>query len=278
MRSLLIAALVATVLAVGCASEEVAAPNATTTAPSLPTTTVPTTTAKAPKPPPPVPVAPDVPANLPDEFLMLAHGRLVSLEGKTLGRLRGYSPAGTDDFRKGDEDAWWTFRNGRVVRAHGQKQVRLPGISRHCEELGHVSAGTLFSCTGNASLLLREPSGKTRAIVSGLPGSIGGHWQYAYPSPDGSRLLLGWSDECEIPSAYFVSSSGGEPTEITGVSEWKAAPEAIALGWTSDGRALALMLGPGCGDGYSPPGVYAVDGSSSPTLIARTTYAAYFRS
>ena len=65
-----------------------------------------------------------------------------------------------------------------------------------------------------------------------------GHWQSAAVSPDGTRLLLTWSAECESPSAHLAPGSGGEPVAATGQRDWTEEPESVGLGWTSDGRAL----------------------------------------
>jgi hypothetical protein len=84
-----------------------------------------------------------------------------------------------------------------------------------------------------------------------------GHWAWAAVSPDEQTLLAQWSAECEVPVAFLVDLARGAPAPITGESDWAKSPMSVALGWTTDGRAIVFLpKGGGCGGGASAPGVY----------------------
>ena len=93
-----------------------------------------------------------------------------------------------------------------------------------------------------------------------------GFWAYALASPDGSALLGQWSGECETPTAWFLSPDGTNPAVIFGGPSLANAPNSRALGWTSDGMALAHLMQGACGEG-APPGVYAARPSEQPELL-----------
>ena len=105
-----------------------------------------------------------------------------------------------------------------------------------------------------------------RDLVAAPPVPAGdqlaGHWAWAAPSPDGRWVLAGWSAECEVVTSLMVSVADGSVRAVTGEAgtAWRGAPESGFLGWSSDGRALAVFGGtPGCGT--SAParrGVYLV--------------------
>ena len=78
----------------------------------------------------------------------------------------------------------------------------------------------------------------------------GGYWRSAELSPDRRSLLLQWSGECEIPTAYLARADGG------GLRP--AAPESVALGWTRSGRAVVDLPRGGCAGSARRPGIYLV--------------------
>jgi hypothetical protein len=282
MRPLIPTALATVVLVAGCGGDKTAAeqPPTTTaisTATSATTTTAPTTTTEAPMAPP---EAPPVPANLPDEFLVLHDGRIVKLDGSEVGRIKGFQPRSSKAFTVKGSDAVWTFEDGKIVPAHPQRwNLRLKGKAHACQTLGYATSGALISCYwGTSGLYVRKSGGDAHLLVPLPKDDLGGHWEYAYPSPDGSRLLLGYSGECEIPIAFFAPATGGTAVPVTGESDWNDAPLSIALGWTKDGRALAYFMRQGCGEGTDPAGVYAVAADGSRTLVSKADYAAFFRS
>lgn len=103
--------------------------------------------------------------------------------------------------------------------------------------------------------------------VDGIPH---GHWREAWLSPDRKLLLAQWSAECEIPIAFFVDLAGHAMRPVTGEKDWTQAPESIALGWSSDGRARVRLTKGYCGGAKHPPGVYLVDPATSTlTLVER---------
>jgi hypothetical protein len=94
----------------------------------------------------------------------------------------------------------------------------------------------------------------------------GGHWEYALPSPDGSRLLAQWSGECEVPAAYFASADGSEVWPVVGGPTLADVPESRGLGWATDGRAVVHLMSGVCGEGRRP-GVYLFSESGPGSLL-----------
>jgi hypothetical protein len=86
-----------------------------------------------------------------------------------------------------------------------------------------------------------------------------GWWTAAFLSRDGTRLLLQWSGQCEIPVAFFARMTGGAARPVTGEAGLGGAPESVALGWASDGRAVVDLPKGACGGVASRPGVYLID-------------------
>ena len=100
---------------------------------------------------------------------------------------------------------------------------------------------------------------------SELPFPVG-HWRWLVASPDGTELLGQWSGECEMPTAFRVPTVGsGAIATITG-EVYELAPASHALGWSAEGRAVALLDGSGaCTEPAAQPGVhiYSEDGAST---------------
>jgi hypothetical protein len=95
-----------------------------------------------------------------------------------------------------------------------------------------------------------------------------GHWAWAAVSPDKKTLLAQWSAECEVPLAFLVDLADGAPAPVTGESDWAESPESVALGWTTDGRAIAFLPhGPACGSGVERPGIYLYRAPGSGKLL-----------
>jgi hypothetical protein len=57
----------------------------------------------------------------------------------------------------------------------------------------------------------------------------------------GSTLLGQWSAECEVPIAFFIPAAGGEARVVSGEDDWATSPTSVALGWTTDDRAIVLF-------------------------------------
>jgi hypothetical protein len=142
--------------------------------------------------------------------------------------------------------------------------------SGDCKLVGHLAAGALRLCfpagqdgifvigKGEAGQELHvEPPVATPSATDA--GNVG-HWAWAALSPDQSMLIAQWSAECEVPVAFFVPLESGSPSVVTGESDWADSPESVALGWTTDGRAIVFLpKGPACGAGVKEAGVYLYD-------------------
>jgi hypothetical protein len=111
--------------------------------------------------------------------------------------------------------------------------------------------------------------GKPLSIPRPIGASPVGGWIGGYVSRDGDTLLMQWSAECEVPYAFFVSTHGGAPRLVTGGLSIVNAPESIADGWTSDGRAIVELPHGVCGGSASVPGIYFITPSGKRTLVQR---------
>ena len=139
-----------------------------------------------------------------------------------------------------------------------------------CRAVGRVAEGTVRLCFDPSSddehgsfivemgamqreLEIQPPRPTPTASDAGKAG----HWAWAALSPDGETLLAQWSAECEVPIAFLVQVTGTTPTPVTGEGDWARSPESVALGWTTDGRAIVFLpTGPPCGSGVDTPGIY----------------------
>ena len=86
-------------------------------------------------------------------------------------------------------------------------------------------------------------------------------WGAVWISPDRRTLLAEWEYPCDSAAAVFVPANGGKPRLVTGERDWRKAPIAHALGWTSDGKARVKLFTrwrtrTGA---VHPPGVYVFD-------------------
>lgn len=152
-----------------------------------------------------------------------------------------------------------------------------PGV-RYCTAAGRVTSGALELCGKGTDFRSRgfivNSAGGERTLLDVsapyvLPdtGEPLGGWEWAAASPDGETILAQWSGTCEVPHAFVIPARGGRPRTITGETPNRA-PESIALGWTTDGRAIVFVpREPGCGDG-SGPGVYLVSLAGERTFLA----------
>jgi hypothetical protein len=146
----------------------------------------------------------------------------------------------------GTEDAATT------ERAQPQAQTK-PAKLRDCQTVGRDPRGEIVLCQENApdnhGVFLVDDGQSLRLLAAEPPGDTAtasdagrvGHWAWAALSPDGSTLLAQWSAECEVPIAFFIPAGGGEPRVVTGEDDWATSPTSIALGWTTDGRAIVLF-------------------------------------
>jgi hypothetical protein len=153
-----------------------------------------------------------------------------------------------------------------------------------CQRVGRSDAGLLRLCfaggfsrqphgefiveaDGTALTVPIKPPGPTPTATDA--GKVG-HWAWAALSPDRQTILAQWSAECEIPIAFLVDADGGPPTVVTGEDDWATSPESVALGWTTDGRALVFMRKETvCGSGVPRPGVYLYSAPGAGRLFIR---------
>jgi hypothetical protein len=124
---------------------------------------------------------------------------------------------------------------------------------RDCQTAGRDARGELLVCQerspNNHGKFLIDDGSSRELLDIQSPGPTPtasaagrvGHWAWAALSPDGSTLLAQWSAECEVPIAFFAPAAGGEPRVVSGEDDWAESPTSIALGWTTDGRAIVLF-------------------------------------
>jgi hypothetical protein len=141
---------------------------------------------------------------------------------------------------------------------------------RDCRPIAQDPGRDLLLCRerrrdGHGAFAVDDPGGR-RVLPIEPPGATAtasdagrvGHWEWAALSPDGSMLLAQWSAECEIPIAFFVPAEGGEPRVVTGEEDWATSPTSLALGWTTDGRAIVLFPEANPCGVVGAPGLYLV--------------------
>jgi hypothetical protein len=215
---------------------------------------------------------------LPSDFLAVERGprtALVDLRGRVLAHVDGWTPA-----MRLNQPQLYRGSKARTIDRASRRLVPfvpdLPAARGGCTPVGTLGDAQLAECTaqGDPSLSLRRPDGTSAPLVP--PASPHGVWTGAFASPDGKRLLLQWSDECETPFALLAPAAGGKARLLTGGRIRAGAPESFALGWTRDGRALVELPQGACGGGTAPPGVYGFAADGSRRLIARGSAAAFF--
>jgi hypothetical protein len=152
-----------------------------------------------------------------------------------------------------------------------------------CQPVGQMDDESLtlcFAAAGRDQGRFFLETGATQRELGVLPprptpsasdaGRVG-HWAWAALSPDGQTILGQWSGECEVPIAFLTEVGGGRPEPVTGEDDWAHSPESVALGWTTDGRAIVFLpKGPACGSGVDRPGIYLYSTSGRGKLIVGT--------
>ena len=158
----------------------------------------------------------------------------------------------------------------RLVAYRRGRPHRVIRDARGCETFVRRGQQRFMLCpasprdVGEAIAIKVESTGVTRAVAGipphGRPPPFhAGSWYEAYLSPDGGTVLALWSAECEVPTAFFVSTRSGRMRAVSGERDWRKAPESIPLGWSEAGWAAVDFLGGGCGNGYKVPGVYLIE-------------------
>jgi len=180
----------------------------------------------------------------------------VDLQGRVVARLRGF-----------ELYYEWTVP-GQVILRQNRREFFVLHVRSH--SLVPMSRDKAFTVAPqfeagfgpDADPGLPYPAG-TR--VEGHPDLRAGFWAYALPSPDGSRLLAQWSGECEVPNAFFIDD--GRAVTVDGHRQISRAAESTALGWTPDGRAVAVVSGGPCSSGFARAGVYIIDEPGNGELL-----------
>jgi hypothetical protein len=167
---------------------------------------------------------------------------LIDLDGASVGTLPGFELAGNP----GAPGVW--MRRGEQFYLLSLDQRALMPVSA-------VEGRAVF-----------EYEGPTMPALPTIAGP--GHVRYTVESVSGI-VLLQWSGECEAATAYWIDRSG--PAQIlTGESDLASAPESTALGWSSDGDAIALVGGGSCRPNPDLPGIYRYSAPGSGELLYET--------
>jgi hypothetical protein len=153
-----------------------------------------------------------------------------------------------------------------------------------CQTVGQTEKGMLRLCfkpsqgDGHGQFIVVR-DGTARPVPVAPPGptptasgaGMAGHWAWAALSPHRTTILATWSAECEVPIAFVVDATGGSPTPVTGEDDWANSPQSVALGWTTDQRAIVFLpKGPACGSGVPKAGIYLYSEPGAGELLIRT--------
>jgi hypothetical protein len=170
---------------------------------------------------------------------------------------------------------------GSESSAPSTTTAKLGGIRRsNCQPVGEAAEGSFELCfqagqDEHGRFILDTGSTRRELDVSppeptptaSAAGKVG-HWAWGALAPDGQRIVAQWSAECEVPIAFFVDLESGEPEPVTGEHDWAKSPDSVALGWTTDGRAIVFLpRGPACGSGIEKPGIYLYSSAGRGRLL-----------
>lgn len=168
-----------------------------------------------------------------------------------------------------------TVSLGRSSRVYDLRTGRSAPVPSGCRAAARQGARWLLLCgypfgdpKAASTVQVREADGRVRLLfgpAEKVGSSPAGWWTAAFLSPDGSRLLLQWSGQCELPVAFLALTSGGAPRPATGERTLARAPESVALGWSGRRAVVDLPRG-GCAGGSARAGTYLVD----PSTLERT--------
>jgi hypothetical protein len=153
-----------------------------------------------------------------------------------------------------------------------------PSEFRSCQETSTGRSALIVLCQerkqGQHGVFLLDEGGQRSALPIAPPETASdsvlvGHWDWAALSPDGETLLAQWSAECEVPIAFFVPARGGKPRVVSVQDDWTTSPTSIALGWTTDGRAIVLFPEANPCGLVGRPGLYLVASDGTHTRIRK---------
>jgi hypothetical protein len=116
--------------------------------------------------------------------------------------------------------------------------------------------------------LLSVSPGGLRTTLATIPKSL--FASSAYLSPDGKYVVGMFTPGCGAPYGFVVPTDGGAARPLSGEQQWTAAgPSSMALGWTPDNRAVAIVEPSSKLETEPKAGVYLIDPS---TLTRRLVY------
>ena len=165
------------------------------------------------------------------------------------------------------------LRAADVVVVYGledqQRMLEDPDI---CRPAGSVADGPLTLCIRRS-----DEARSTRFVVDGRALPVGpisehGWWSWAAAAPGGEMILAEWTTytsnlsatkHCIVPQAALIAADSGraQPASVEA---------AVALGWTTDGRAIVFRPATsGCGS-EDAPGLYLVATDGRGTLLEPT--------
>ena len=187
---------------------------------------------------------------------------LVDLRGGVLGHLDGFRLDGVAEPIRRPREVLLRRGRGSFALGHGglRSAPRFRGGWPRTASGCHPAPLPLVICGYPYSLRTRPSTvylGR-RKVVGSLPSRYGhpsGYWVGAQLSPDRGTLLLQWSGECEVPTAYLAHANGSGLHAAVG----SRATESLALGWTRNGRAVVDLPRGGCGATLRRPGIYLLD-------------------
>jgi hypothetical protein len=180
---------------------------------------------------------------VPDRGVAVASERaveLVGLDGSVVATLPGYTIAGNP----GASGVWLEW-NGRLYSLDLEARALIP-VS---------SPGSSITDEGPPPELAAPP------------GDPVGGWRYTIEGP--TATLAQWSGDCEVPTAFWVT--GSETVIVTGEAALAEAPASLALGWSEDGGAIALVTDDECGGTTDRPGIYVFSSPGNGRLIHPTS-------
>jgi len=110
---------------------------------------------------------------------------------------------------------------------------------RLCDPTGIRGFRTCENDTFPLSATIEHRTGSSWHVVTGpLPHpESAASWHVVSLSPDRRILLAEWTYPCDSAAVVFVPVRHGSPWIATGEKDWRKAPIARALGWTSNGKA-----------------------------------------
>jgi len=201
---------------------------------------------------------------LPETGLAFDDGQrtvLLSFDGRALARGQALTPS---VWRASDQVIVRDEGRTAVVQAGGDRAAPGSECDRGQEVVG-LRVAVCGGTPGNRQDIVAYPhdGGTPRT----LDGSMlePGHWEWAFPSPDGGRYVLAqWRRSCGGAQAVLLPADG---RALPGMANMLVF-EGTALGWAPDGRAVIQGVAESCAD-RTDRGVVLYDVAAQATTQAR---------